>query len=308
MNRNRIACTVLLAMACIVATVFAPVARAQANTEFVITALAKGSRPVPVVQQKDVTVLLKNSPAEITSFAVARGARAPLQLVFLFDESAPSYLSLQIPSIRKFIDTLPASAEVAVSYMSNGRAVMAQTLTADHALAAKSLRLTTSIPGVSASPYFCLSDLAKHWPSQQSGTRRVVFMVTNGEDPYYMGRDLQDPYVATAIADSQRARLLVSSIYFRDVGFRRAGGLGVLFGQSYLQRVASETGAVSYNNGLISPVSFDPYLDQFRKALDNQYLVAITAQGNGLQRIKVKSNVSGLKLIAPAAVNVGGVR
>lgn len=313
MNRNQIASAVLLAGAFAAAAVFAPLARAQAandegpaHAEFVITAQARGSHQVPTLQRKDITVSAQNRPADVTSLEPAHVSNSPLQLVFLFDESAPGYLSLQIPSIRKFMEALPSSAEVAVAYMANGRAVMAQTLTADHTRAGKALRLTTSIPGISASPYFCLSDLAKHWPAQyQPGTRRVVFMVTNGEDPYYMQRDLQDPYVASAIVDSQRAGLLVYSIYFRDVGFRRAGSLGILFGQSYLQKVANETGGVSYNEGLTSPVSFDPFLKQFKTSLENQYMVNIAAQGSGLVRIKVKSNISGVKLIAPAAVNMG---
>jgi hypothetical protein len=304
MNRNRIASAVVLTAA-FVASAAVLHAQNASGAEFVVTNVTKSKQAVRVLQQKDITVLVKNRATGITSFEPARGPNAPLQLVFLFDESAPGYLALQIPSIRKFIDALPASTEVAVAYMSNGRAVMSQTLTGDHALAGKGLRLTTAIPGISGSPYFCLSDLAKHWPAQyQSGTRRVVFMVTNGEDPYYMQQDLQDPYVNAAIADSQRASLLVYSIYFRDIGFRRAGSLGVLFGQSYLQMVASGTGGQAYNEAMTSPVSFDPFLDMFRKALDNQYMVAVAAQGKGLERIKVKSNTSGLKIAAPSAINL----
>ncbi|MEO6828703.1 MAG: hypothetical protein ABI164_02760, partial [Acidobacteriaceae bacterium] len=149
MNRNRIASTMLLAAAIVASAIFAPVVIAQngsQNAEFVLTALAKGSHPAPLIEQKDVNVLVRNRPAEITSFQPARGATATLQLVFLFDDSAPGYLALQIPTLRKFIEGLPASTEVAVAYMQNGRAVMAQTLTADHTLAGKSLRLTNSIP------------------------------------------------------------------------------------------------------------------------------------------------------------------
>jgi hypothetical protein len=310
MKMNRIACSVLIAgtfLACLSLSspVFGQASEGGGDAQLIITAKAKKNQSAPL-QQKDVTVLVKNRPAEITNWEPLRGPNAGLQLVFLFDESARSYLALQIPSIRKFIDGLPPSAEVAVAYMGNGRAVMAQTLTRDHALAAKSLRLTNGIPGISASPYFCLSDLAKHWPSNAK-TRRVVLMVTNGEDPYYQGGGLQDPYVDSAIADAQRAGLLVYSIYFRNTG--RSGRLGRLYGQSYLLRVSDETGGVSYASTLMtSPVSFDPYLDEFKTSLENQYMLSIAAQGSGLQRIKVKSNVPGVKLAAPAAVYVGSQR
>ncbi len=311
MKMNRIACSVVVAgtfLACM--SLPSPVVgqvtngEAAAGAQLVITAKDKGPKSAPL-QQKDVTVLLKNRPAEITNWEPLRGPNAGLQLVFLFDESARSYLALQIPSIRKFIMALPPSAEVAVAYMANGRAVMAQTLTSDHALAAKSLRLTNGIPGISASPYFCLSDLAKRWPSRTK-TRRVVFMVTNGEDPYYRHGDLQDPYVDSAISDAQKAGLLVYSIYFRDTG--RTSRLGTLYGQSYLLKVSTDTGGVAYANGLVSPVSFDPFLQEFKTSLGNQYMLNIAAPGSGLQRIKVKSNVPGVKLAAPSAVNVGASR
>ena len=307
MNRNRFACAVLLAAAFAVSGVFAPVAKAQAaaNAHFVVTVQQKRSNPVPRLRQQDLTVRVKGHPADIVSFQPAQGGNARLQLVFLFDESAPGYLSLQIPAIKKFIDALPPTAEVAVAYMANGRAVMAQKLTGNHQLAGKALRLTNGIPGINASPYFCLSDLAKHWPAPyQVGVRRVVFMVTNGEDPYYTTGDLQDPYVAAAIQDSQKAGLLVFSIYFRDRGQRFNGRLGVLFGQSYLQQVAQGTGGYAYNEALMSPVSFTPFLDQFKTALENQYWVGIAAQGKGLVRLQVKSHVSGMKLDAPSAVEI----
>jgi len=274
-----------------------------ANAEFVITASVKGSKTPPPLQQKDVNVTLKNRPAEITSWVPLRGQDANLQLVFLFDEAAPHNLALQVPSLRTFIDALPPGAEVGVAYMQNGRAVFTQSLTSDHALASKGLRVTNSIPGISGSPYFCLSDLAKRWPS--STKRRVVLMVTSGEDPYYPQRDMQDPYLASAIRDSQKAGLLVYSIYFRTVGSQRTGSFATLIGQSYLQQLAKSTGAQSFAGNMINPVSFDPYLEQFKTFLDNQYMVSITAQGSGLQSIRVKSNVRGIDVSAPAAVNVG---
>lgn len=304
MNMSRVAGAVLLAGTFLASASLASPAMAQeatANARFVITSKARGSQPAPVLQEKETTVQLKNHPAEITGWTPLRGANDGLQLVLLFDESARSYLSLQIPSLRKFIEGLPPSAEVAVAYMQNGRALMAQTLTRDHALAAKSLRLTNGIPGITGSPYFCLSDLAKHWPSQAK-TRRVVFMVTNGEDPYYGGRDLQDPYVSAAIADSQRAGLLVYSIYFRNTG--RTGQLGTLFGQNYLSQVATGTGGDTYANLMSSPVSFDPYLKEFKLSLENQYMLTVAARGSGLQRLKVKSSARGVRITAPSAVNV----
>lgn len=285
----------------------APVCLAQAansgNAEFVLTANAKNGQPMTSLQQSDVSVSIKNRNAAITSWKPLTGNDAKLQLVFLFDESASSYLALQFPSLRKFIEALPSSAEVGIAYMANGRAVFTQPLTADHAKAGAAMRIPNSMPGVSGSPYFCLSDLVKKWPSAEK-VRRVVFMVTNGEDPYYTQNDLQDPYLAAAITDAQRAGVLVYSIYFHDVGFRGTGRLGTLFGQNYLLRLSSDTGGFAYANTLTTPVSFDPYLKQFRTALDSQYMVGVAGQGSDLQRLKVKSKVKDVKISAPSLVNV----
>jgi hypothetical protein len=274
-----------------------------ANAQFVITAKAKGSQETPLLKQGDVSVDLSGKPVQVASFTPLRGSDAKLQLVFLFDESAPSYLALQFPSLRKFTGSLPPGAEVGIAYMSNGRAVFQQTLTSDHAKAANSLRLPNSIPGVSGSPYFCLSDLAKHWPSKTK-TRRVVFMVTNGQDPYYQQANMQNPYLDAAISDSQKAGLLVYSIYFNGRGFGSTGPLGVLFGQSYLLKVANETGGQTYSEAQTTPVSFDPYLKQFKTSLENQYTVGIVAKGKGLERVKVKTSLRNIKITAPTAVNV----
>lgn len=308
MKINRIVSAVLVAAivglgAGVVSPAMGQPENVAGQAQLVVTVNANKSRPSQPLPQSDIAVKVKGHPADIVSWEPLNGPDAGLQLVFLIDDSARSYLALQISSIAKFIESLPPSAEVAVAYMGNGRAIVAQTLTADHALAAKSLRVTNGIPYISGSPYFCLSDLAKNWPSKAK-TRRVVMMVTNGEDPYYRSADLQDPYLATAIQDSQKAGLLVYSIYFSDRGRANRGGFRILSGQSYLLRVAQETGGQAYMIGLSSPVSFDPFLDQFRDSLNNQYLLAAAVGGTGWQQVKVQSKVPGVKLAAATAIYV----
>lgn len=272
----------------------------------VITAKWKGSTRPPDVSASDLNVRVENKPAKVDGWVPLQGAHADMQLIFLIDDSARSKLALQIPSLKKFILSLPSTTDVGVAYMDNGSPQMAQQLTSDHALAAKSLRLTNGIPDISGSPYFVLSSLAKKWPSQTKTDRRVVFMVTNGEDPYYTSVDLQDPYVAAAIADSQRAHLLVYSIYFRNRGAGGSGDISTLYGQSYLLEVSTQTGGVSYTEELISPVSFDPFLKQFRQTLETQYLLTVDTNGSGLKRLQVKTKQAGVKLAVPSRIDLGG--
>jgi hypothetical protein len=166
-----------------------------------------------------------------------------------------------------------------------------------------------SVPGSSASPYFCLSDFVKHWPSQEPAAR-FVLMLTNGVDPYN-GRpsimNQNSPYVEAAQNDSQRAGVAVYSIYFPDSGFR--GARGSFSGQSYLQQVGDATGGMLFNSGTIPPVSIAPYLNQFGRAINTSYEVGFNANVGGkrdtLTRIRVKSNQPGVKIRAPQAVRPG---
>lgn len=279
----------------------------------VVTIVAKGAaNPADVAQPaplraSDLEVSVDYKSTAATALVPLRGERAGLELVLLIDDSARARLSQQLPDLKRFVNALPAQAQVGVAYMQNGRAVMIQNLTPDHATASSSLRMPEGSPGSNASPYFCLSDLAKHWPGTDPDSRREVLMVTDGADAYGGGGfDPEDPYVLAAIADSQRAGLIVHSIYYRDAG---DGPGGEFAGQDYLLMVSRGTGGKAYYQMSGSPVSFQPYLDDLHTRLMNQYELGFTAQPKRraeLQQFKVKTEVKGVSLDAPEKVLVRG--
>lgn len=257
---------------------------------------------------KALSLELNGHDAPITSLAHA--GSGPMEIGILIDDGLRGTFGQQISEISNFINALPPNAKVLVGYMQNGTVRSSGHFTADHQEIANQLRITTSIPGSSASPYFCLSDFVKHWPSQDRASR-FVLMITNGVDPYN-GRPTitneDSPYVDAAQTDAQRAGVAVYSIYFPDAGFRR--GFGSLSGQSYLQKVGDATGGTLFNIGSIPPVSIAPYLDQFGHALNTSYELGFMANaGNGkrntMTRIRVKSSQSGVKIHAPEAVRPG---
>jgi hypothetical protein len=232
-----------------------------------------------------------------------------MEIGILIDDGLRSTFGQQLRDIRDFINSLPPNAKVLVGYMQNGTVRSSGHFSADHQEIAKDLRVTTSIPGSSASPYFCLSDFVKHWPSQEPAAR-FVLMLTNGVDPYN-GRpsitNQNSPYVDAATTDAQRAGVAVYSIYFPDSGFR--GDRGSFSGQSYLQQVGEATGGELFNNGTIPPVSIGPFLNQFGRAINASYELGFMANAGGkrdaLTRIRVKSNQPGVKIRAPEAVRPG---
>src|SRR5208283_1076941 len=171
-----------------------------------------------------------------------------------------SSLGIQLPELKRFVESLPATTQVAIGYMRNGSFGLVQGFTADHQKAAGSLRLPLSIPGENGSPYFALSDLAKHWPSKESTDRRAVLMLTDGVDRYYGGAVMDDPYVDAAIQDSLKEGLLVYSIYLGGAGLYGRSQWETNFAQSRLGEVSEETGGHAYFQEFTDPVNIAPFL------------------------------------------------
>ncbi len=238
-----------------------------------------------------------------------RGARSGLQLVVLLDDSSRGNLGLQLNDIRSFVTGLPPTAQVAIGYMRNGAPNLVQNFTSDHAQAAKSLRLPSGTAGSNGSPYFCLSDLVKHWPGGDSNVRREVIMVTDGVDRYSGGRfDPENPYVQAATSDAQKAGVIVYSIYYRGAGRFDRSALVTDGGQNYLTQVSGATGGKVYLEGFGNPVSFAPFLSDIQRKLQNQYELSFVSTAKpGLQPIRVKTSQPNTSLQWPSRVPVGGV-
>lgn len=282
------------------------------GTQLVVTAVAGGNAAtaVPAIQRNDVKVQVKGKHAEVTGWQKLTVAGDQTQLVVLIDDSLKAKVSINFNDLRDFIQKLPATTQVAVGYMQYGRAVMATDFSTDRAATGKAIRLPSGIPGGNASPYFCLSDLAKHWPDKgKPATSRVVLVITDGIDRYYeSGRfDPQDPYVAAAIKDAQVNRMMISSIYFGDAGIGSVGGStnSAFVGQNYLQMVAAGTGGTMYFEGISNPVTFVPFLKDLNRQLANQYELNFQGTGSGLQQIKVTAETPRVKLAAPQRVVMG---
>jgi hypothetical protein len=280
------------------------------QTQTVVTVIPKSGNETLTIPEAQVQATVSGKRGKITSWTPLRGEQSGLQIVVLIDSSARSGLSLQYNDLRSFVQALPEGAQVGVAYMQNGRAVMAQNITPDHKLAANAFRLTSGVPGQSASPYFCLSDLVKNWPSGSTTDRREVLMITDGVDLYY-GRsyDPNDPYVQTAISDAQKAGIIVHSIFFRNTGRFDNSQWTEAGAQNYLNLVSQGTGGRAYWQGFGNPVSFAPFLDDLSTRLKNQYELGILASPRSkaqLQPLKVKVSTPRVNVDAPQMILVPG--
>jgi hypothetical protein len=245
------------------------------------------------------------------------------QVALLIDDGLRTTVGRELSNLKAFITGLPAGTEVFVGYMQNGRVVSADDMpsfTTDRAAVAQGIRIPSGLPGASASPYFCLSDFVKNWPSNaenQTGSQaqqpahkaRFVLMITNGVDPYNGSTSIlnQDsPYVAAAVLDAQRAGVPVSSIYFSDAGLR--GGRGSFSGQSYLSQLAQGTGGVAYYLGSGNPVSTEPYLKQFQQDLAETYVATFPVDpSKKLVSLKLSTTLPKTKVRAPNQVRPGTI-
>jgi hypothetical protein len=197
--------------------------------------------------------------------------------------------------------------KAAIAYMENGRAVFVAPLSADRAVILKNLHLPGGSAGSDASPYFCLSDLAKNWPGQDAQARREVLMVTDGVDSFDRRYDPEDPYVETAINDATRARLVVYAIYWKNLGRADQTEAANDAGQNLLQQVTQATGGKSFWQGSGNPVSFQDYFNDLSRRFRNQYELGFTSPPEGkaaVEQMNLKLHAPGTEIDAPQRVLV----
>jgi hypothetical protein len=272
----------------------------------IITVLPKvdGQLPSSVTQQ-DLAVKVNGKNAKVTHWGPIQAPGNQIELVLLIDGAARSSLGRQMNDIEQFVQGLPPNVKAAIAYMQNGQAVFAGPLTTDHTQILGNLHLPGGASGSSASPYFCLSELAKSWPSQDEMARREVVMVTDGVDPYQRQFDAEDPYVDAAMTDAARAHLVVFAIYWTNAGFADSTAAANNAGQNLLSQLTQATGGKSFWQGMGNPVSFQQYFDELSRRLKNQYELGFIAPADvkpGVQQFQLKLHAPGTEIDAPQKV------
>jgi hypothetical protein len=304
--RNSLSILTLLATATLCAGA-QDVQEGPVPTAAIINVHSKNGTPLDPAMLK-LQVNRHDSP--ITS--VTPVAPGSTQVAILIDDGLRGSFGLQIDDFKHFITALAPGTKVLIGYMQNGMVRSEGGFTANHDEAIDQLRITSQVAGVSASPYFCLSEFVKHWPSNETGAR-FVLMITNGVDPYNGSTSIlnQDsPYVTQAQEDAQRAGVAVYSIFYGETNTR--GARGSFSGQSYLEQVAEATGGDSFYQGTIPPPSFAPYLGEFQKAINESYIISFPAlpprgKHDTLDQLKLTSSQPGVKVRAPEQVKPGTV-
>lgn len=272
----------------------------------VVTAEARHGNTVPELTQSNLRVREAGKDRPVESLARIP-PDAPVQMMLLIDNSAGSNFDVQIQSMKEWVNSLPPTVQVGVAFMQNGLAQVTSPITADHAAAANSIRIAEGFGGADVDPYGSLSEAIKKWPKTSTGVRREVVMVTSGIEALGGGFAPNNPYVDRTISDAERAGVIVYGIFNPS-----AGHFGHTFwrsteGQNLLSQLCDATGGEAYMTTISAPVSFDPFLQDIRLRLGNQYRLSFMAAPEnkaGLQPLKVSTRDDNAEAVAPNEVYV----
>ena len=274
-----------------------------------VTVLGPKFTVPPPITKEDVSVYSGKTRLDVIDWEPAEGEKAPLQLAIVIDNSASqSAVATQLNDLAAFVRMQPRSVAVGVFYAVNGTVQVASKFSTNHDAVAKTLRPPFG-PRAGASPsvYVSLSELVKrHWPV--TGARREILLISSGVDR--LERGPQSPYVQSAIADMQKAGVVVHTIY-TGTSLRFAQSLPGQYAQQNLVRITDESGGAAFFQGLVAPVSFTPFLNQLDMILHNQYLLTFAAARSGkpkgeLRGIQVRVEQRNVELKYPKQVLVPG--
>jgi len=263
-----------------------------------------GSTPV---SKNDLQIKVNGHGVPVTRVRPLLAASAHVEVALLIDDGLRGNFATNLSEIQKFVFALPPNVAIGVGYMQNGRVLFPQGFSTEHERAVKAIRIPFGRAGINGSPYFCLSDLSKSWPTN-TGAPRIVVMITNGIDPYngsVSPLNQNSPYVDTAIHDAQEHGLTVYAIPWNNRDFGGTG-FGSFSGQNYLSDVVQNTGGELLGQGMINPPTIRPMLDKFLVDLGQSFLVNFDAPVNKrLQDLKITAKARGTKISAPKAIRAG---
>jgi hypothetical protein len=268
-----------------------------------ISVEAKHGKEIPPITIENVKVFQGSTPDRVTEITPLQGKDAGLQLYILVDDSAEATLALQFQDIRNFIKAQPPETQMAIGYLEYGTVKEAQGFTTDRDGLAKALRLPLGMNNGGPSPYLSVSDLIKHWPAYSG--RREIMMFTEGVDELQEGA--VNSYLDAAVEDAQKAGVQVYAVYTANSGHMGHTYWRIYWGQYDLSRMADETGGELYWQGFMTPVSFQPYLQEFADRLTHQYRITFLAHGRkkgGLERVSFETDAKGVQIVGASDVYV----
>ena len=272
----------------------------------IVTVLGPSFTAPPVLGKSDVIVHTGNRREDVTAWFPAQGDNAALQLAVLIDDGAADF-GQHLEELRRFIQAQPKTTNIGVFYASTGMTVTAAPFSADHDAVAKKVRITFGSTGTSTSIYLSLIDVLRKVRSLPG--RREILLIGDGHDR--LRGDLpESPDLDSVIASAQRSGIVVHTLYTR-VGRLGRASFSLTLAQGNLTLVAGETGGQAFFQGLETPVSYTPFLDQLDMALHNQHFLTFTTprslkRKGEFRAFKVTTEQRNTAITAPSRAYVPG--
>jgi hypothetical protein len=276
----------------------------------VITVLGPKYTPPPALSKEDISVYESKNKRAVTGFLPAQGDKSGLQLAIVIDDATSiESIGNQLSDIKNFINAQPRSTSIGVFYASNGGVQATSPFSADHEAAAKGVRLPFGNGGAYSSIYLATMSLIKGWPAPGPSTRREILLIADGIDRFRgdpFSPDIQSTYEA-----AEKQGIIIHTLYASGVGRAGRNSFRVSYGQSNLDQLTERTGGESFFQGLQTPISFAPFLEQLDMILKNQYFLSFNmepaknAKGQ-LRSFKIRTELKNIDISSADQVFVSG--
>lgn len=255
----------------------------------------RNAEKIDKIHWKDFMVQENGIPQVVIGGIPAQSNLVPLNLALVIQDGTG--VNNQLDSLRTFIRQLPQNSKVMVVYLQRNFVSVAQEFTLDKDLAASKLRVVNENPFDSGIISVTLVDVMKKFNLMPVGRNEILF-ISNGqtlESDFTL--DLgTSPLLNRVVKVAQQENITIFPLY-SPVG----GGSGFvgLQTQRNLDFLASATGGYAFINPGNS-VSFNASLRELNEKLQNQYVISYrsTLEGKGFRELKVKTDYSGVKVIA----------
>lgn len=198
----------------------------------------------------------------------------PLNLAILIQDDLVSQVGNELGVTAAFIRSLPKGSRVMVGYITVGTLQVRQPFTTDLDRAARSLRIPVASTSASSfSPYIEVIEALRDFKSDWTGRNAILLIsdgldVSRGFDVTTAGHTLD---LERAIHEAKNREVAVYSFYAPAVGLTSRSRLAASYGQSSLNRLASETGGRAFFQGTSGFVTFDSYFQRLSETLNAQY-------------------------------------
>ncbi len=271
----------------------------------VVTVLAPSYTAPPPISKSDVMVYAGMHRQDVSALGPAQGDRSALQLAIVIDDL--SQIDTQLSDLRKFIQSLPNTTQVGVFYADNGTVRAAADFSTNHEAVAQKVRLTLGLGASPASIYISMMDFMSHWPATDA--RREFLVIADGIDRFR--GDPASPDVTSTIERAQKAGIVIHTLYAQGADYVAHNLFRLNYGQSNLAEMADATGGQAFFQGLNTPISFTPLLNQLDMVLHNQYFLTFTADRSPkkkgeLRAFRVRSEQHNVEIAAARRILVPG--